>query len=102
MGIRKNGTDASNLIVQIYCFYCPIVSNTVPFIPSKQSSKSIHRSTVNLFTERKVCPDSEHRIAIEDQNEKLSVRSQHGARDYSSHGFENDDQGSVTTILLPL
>lgn len=53
--------------------------------------------TVLLFiryfsAEVKVCPTSNGAICNQDQNEKLSLRSQHGASDHCPYGFEDDDQ----------
>lgn len=52
---------------------------------------------INLFirylsAEGKVCPTSIRAIVNQEQNEKLSIHSQHGASDHCSHGFKDDDQ----------
>lgn len=41
--------------------------------------------------EVKVCPTSKSVIWNQDQNEKLSLRSQHGASDHCPNGIEDDD-----------
>jgi hypothetical protein len=57
VGIRKDELGASNFsLSELIVFRCSIASGSID--PHQKSSQSITQSTVDLSTEREVCPDS--------------------------------------------